>query len=59
MDRALGTMAAGTPVALVAMSDTAYRVRGRAGHGDVAGWMKPGGFDFARSAIATKAEGLL
>lgn len=41
MDRALGTMAAGTPVALVAMSDTAYRVRGRARHGDVAGWMKP------------------
>ena len=41
MDRALGTMAAGTPVTLVAMSDTAYRVRGRARHGDVAGWMKP------------------
>ena len=41
MDRALGTMAAGTPVTLVAMSETAYRVRGRARHGDVAGWMKP------------------
>jgi hypothetical protein len=41
MDRALGSMAAGTAVTLVAMSDTAYRVRGRARHGDVAGWMKP------------------
>jgi hypothetical protein len=40
MDRALGSMAAGTPVTLVAMSDTAYRVRGRARHGDVAGWMR-------------------
>lgn len=41
MDRALGSMAAGTPVTLVALSDTAYRVRGRARHGDVAGWMRP------------------
>lgn len=40
MDRALGTMAAGTPVTIVAMSDTAYRVRGRAMHGDTAGWMR-------------------
>ena len=38
-DRVLGTMAPGTPVSLVAMSDTGYRVRGRARHGDVAGWM--------------------
>lgn len=40
MDRALGTMAAGTPVTVVAMSETAYRVRGRAMHGDTAGWMR-------------------
>jgi len=39
MDRALGTMAAGTPVTVVAMSENAYRVRGRAMHGDTAGWM--------------------
>lgn len=40
LDRTLGTMAAGTQVTLVGMSDTAYRVRGRARHGDVAGWMR-------------------
>lgn len=39
--RPLGTMAAGTIVTLVALGDTAYRVRGRARHGDVAGWLKP------------------
>ncbi len=38
--RALGNMAPGTSVQLIAMSDTAYRVRGRARHGDVAGWMR-------------------
>ncbi len=36
---ALGSFAPGTPVTLLAMSDTAYRVRGRARHGDVAGWV--------------------
>lgn len=40
LQRALGSMATGTPVQLVAMSDNAYKVRGRARHGDVAGWMK-------------------
>jgi hypothetical protein len=39
--RPLGTMAPGTIVTLVALGDTAYRVRGRARHGDVAGWLKP------------------
>jgi len=39
-DRALGQMAAGTPVTVVGLSDTGCRVRGRAKHGDVAGWMK-------------------
>lgn len=36
---ALGSFAPGTLVTLLAMSDTAYRVRGRARHGDVAGWV--------------------
>ncbi len=40
MQRPLGSMAPGTPVLLVAMTDTAYKVRGRARHGDVAGWMR-------------------
>lgn len=40
MDRTLGSMPAGTVVTLVGMSDTGYRVRGRARHGDVAGWMR-------------------
>lgn len=37
---ALGSFAPGTSVTLLAMSDTAYRVRGRARHGDVAGWVR-------------------
>ncbi|MBE2282804.1 MAG: hypothetical protein IAE77_05020 [Prosthecobacter sp.] len=37
---ALGSFAPGTLVMLIAMSDTAYRVRGRARHGDVAGWVR-------------------
>ncbi|GAA5147394.1 hypothetical protein GCM10023213_41970 [Prosthecobacter algae] len=40
MDQALGSMAPGTLVKLVGLSDTAYRVRGRARHGDVSGWMR-------------------
>ena len=36
---ALGSFAPGTVVTLLAMSDAAYRVRGRARHGDVAGWV--------------------
>jgi hypothetical protein len=40
MQRALGAMAPGTPVLLVAMTENAYKVRGRARHGDVAGWMR-------------------
>jgi hypothetical protein len=39
MDRAIGTMAPGTVVRLVALSDNAFRVRGRARHGDVSGWL--------------------
>lgn len=40
MQRALGAMAAGTQVLLVAMTEGGYKVRGRARHGDVAGWMR-------------------
>lgn len=40
MQRALGAMAPGTIVQLVAMTDSAFKVRGRARHGDVAGWMR-------------------
>ncbi len=40
MQRALGGMAPGTVVQLVAITDTAWKVRGRARHGDVAGWMR-------------------
>lgn len=39
-ERAIGSFAPGVAVTLVAMSDTAYRVRGRARHADVAGWVK-------------------
>ena len=40
-ERALGSMAPGTVVVLVGLSDTGWRVRGHARHGDVAGWMRP------------------
>lgn len=40
LDRAIGSMAPGTLVTLVGLSDTSYRVRGRARHGDVSGWMR-------------------
>lgn len=40
MEQAIGSMAPGTMVKLVGLSDTGFRVRGRARHGDVAGWVK-------------------
>ncbi len=40
LQRALGSMAPGTPVQLLAITDKAWKVRGRARHGDVAGWMR-------------------
>lgn len=40
LQRPLGAMAPGTPVQLVAMAENLYKVRGRARHGDVAGWMR-------------------
>ena len=42
LDQAIGSMAPGTVVKLVGLSDRAYRVRGRARHGDVAGWVRIG-----------------
>jgi hypothetical protein len=40
LQRVLGSMATGTLVQVIAMSDGLYKVRGRARHGDVAGWMR-------------------
>lgn len=40
LENALGSMAPGTLVSLVGIADKAYRVRGRARHGDVSGWMR-------------------
>lgn len=40
LDQPLGSMAPGTLVTLVGLSDRAYRVRGRARHGDVSGWVR-------------------
>ncbi|HYF36994.1 MAG TPA: hypothetical protein VD994_16975 [Prosthecobacter sp.] len=40
MDRAIGSMAPGTVVTLVGIAEKAYRVRGRARHGDVSGWIR-------------------
>lgn len=40
MDRAIGSMIPGTLVKLVGISDTAFRVRGKARHGDTSGWVR-------------------
>ncbi|TDU66129.1 hypothetical protein EI77_03866 [Prosthecobacter fusiformis] len=40
MEQAIGSMAPGTLVKLVGISDNGYRVRGRARHGDVSGWVR-------------------
>lgn len=40
LDRAIGSMMPGTLVNLVAISDTAFRVRGKARHGDTSGWLR-------------------
>jgi len=42
LDQAIGSMPPGTLVKLVGLSETGYRVRGRARHGDVSGWMRMG-----------------
>ena len=40
LEHALGSMAPSTQVKLVGLADQACRVRGRARHGDVAGWVR-------------------
>lgn len=40
LQRALGGMGAGTVVQVIGMKDNLFKVRGRAHHGDVAGWMR-------------------
>lgn len=40
LDRAIGSMMPGTLVKLVGLSDTAFRVRGKARHGDTSGWIR-------------------
>lgn len=39
MQRVLGSMAPGTIVQLISITDAAWKIRGRARHGDVSGWM--------------------
>jgi hypothetical protein len=39
LERAIGSMAPGTVVRLIAFSDQAYRVRGKARHGEVSAWI--------------------
>ncbi len=56
MQRALGQMAPGTTVQLVAMTDTSYKVRGRARHGDVAGWMRREDLKSADPQLAEKLK---
>lgn len=57
-DRAIGSFAPGVPVTLVAMSDTSYRVRGRARHGDVVGWVKQADVLSADPMLADKLKKL-
>jgi hypothetical protein len=56
LQRPLGSMAAGTPVLLVAMNDTSYKVRGRARHGDVSGWMRMADLQSADPQLAEKLK---
>ena len=56
LQRALGNMAPGTVVQLIAINDTAWRVRGRARHGDVAGWMRIGDLRSPDPKLAEKLK---
>jgi hypothetical protein len=57
-DRAIGSFAPGMPVTVVSMSDTSYRVRGRARHGDVAGWVRQSDVLSADPKLADKLKKL-
>jgi hypothetical protein len=56
LQRALGGMGAGTVVQVAAMKDNTYRVRGRAHHGDVAGWMRVQDLKFADPQMPQKLK---
>jgi hypothetical protein len=57
LQRALGGMGRGTVVQLVAMKDAAlFKVRGRAHHGDVAGWMRVQDLRFSDPTIPEKLK---
>ncbi len=58
MDHAVGSMAPGTVVTLVGISDTMFRVRGHARHGDVAGWMKKDNFIMPDPKLPDKLKAL-
>jgi hypothetical protein len=58
LQRPLGTMAAGTAVKLVGLGEDAYRVRGRARHGDVAGWLKADAFVMEDPELPQKLRAL-
>ncbi len=55
-DHAVGSMAPGTVVTLIGISDTMFRVRGRARHGDVAGWMNKDNFIMPDPTIPAKLK---
>jgi hypothetical protein len=57
--RPVGSMAAGTVVTVVGLSEKAYRVRGRARHGDVAGWVAIGFFAMTDPEMPKKLQALL
>jgi len=56
LQRALGGMAPGTVVQIVAMKDALFKVRGRARHGDVAGWMRLQDLKFADPKVPEKLK---
>jgi hypothetical protein len=58
LQRPVGSMAPGTQVTLVGLSDQTYRVRGRARHGDVAGWIKADAFVMKDPELPAKLKAL-
>lgn len=56
--RPLGLMPAGTMVTLVGLADKSYRVRGRARHGDVAGWVPVNAFVLKDPDLPNKLKSL-
>jgi hypothetical protein len=56
LQRALGGMGPRTVVQIVAMKDGLFKVRGRAHHGDVAGWVKAKDLKFADPDVPEKLK---